>query len=108
MPRIGERLKAAREANDKMTQQQLANASGMSRDQIAALETNRRSLSLHDAAVFARVLGVDVEELVDDEAVTKALAEVAQDRLDRAQRLLEFARKEFEQAKAAAVELERQ
>lgn len=59
----GERLKALR-GDQRLTQQELADRSGINREKIAKIETGARRMSATDAAYLSDGLGVRVDELV--------------------------------------------
>lgn len=48
----------------EMTQKQLANACGMTRNAISSIESGHRSLKLGEAVAIAEALGVDLGALV--------------------------------------------
>jgi len=58
-----ERLKVIR-AERNLTQQQLADRSGIDREKIAKIETGARRMSATDAAYLAQGLGVRADELI--------------------------------------------
>ncbi|HEY5181428.1 MAG TPA: helix-turn-helix transcriptional regulator [Dermatophilaceae bacterium] len=60
----GDRLKALRSERD-LTQQQLADWSGIEREKIAKIETDRRRMSATDAAYLAQALGVRAQDLIE-------------------------------------------
>jgi transcriptional regulator with XRE-family HTH domain len=58
-----ERLKVIR-AGQNLTQQQLADRSGIDREKIAKIETGARRMSATDAAYLAQGLGVRADDLI--------------------------------------------
>ena len=60
-PPITNRVKALREASGNMSQSALADAIGVTRQTIIAIEQGRYSPSLESAFRISRVFGVDVE-----------------------------------------------
>lgn len=62
--RFGQALAAARTAR-RMTQQQLADASGVNRTYISALERGERSVGLENLMRLAGALGMSAGELID-------------------------------------------
>lgn len=70
-PPISNRVKALRERQGDMTQQQLGDAIGVTRQTVIAIEQNRYSPSLESAFRIARLFGVGVEDVFSwDEEVT--------------------------------------
>ena len=59
---IGERLKKAR-LDKNLTQEQLANKSGFSKDYISMIERGERNPSDKAKTVFANILGIPVVEI---------------------------------------------
>lgn len=59
----GDRLKAVR-AEQKVTQQDLADRSGIDREKIAKIETGARRMSATDAAYLAQGLGIRADDLI--------------------------------------------
>jgi len=57
------RVRALRDAHDRMTQQALADAVGVSRQTIIAIESGRYSPSLEVALKIARTFGEPVESI---------------------------------------------
>lgn len=76
----GDRLKAVR-ADQKVTQQELADRSGIDREKIAKIETGVRRMSATDAAYLAQGLGIRADDLVarPREAIRWRLATPGQD-----------------------------
>lgn len=62
-PPISNRVKALRERQGDMTQQQLGDAIGVTRQTVIAIEQNRYSPSLESAFRIARLFGVGVEDV---------------------------------------------
>ena len=62
-PPITNRVKALREASGNMSQSALADAIGVTRQTIIAIEQGRYSPSLESAFRISRVFGVDVEDV---------------------------------------------
>ncbi|MDO1559282.1 helix-turn-helix transcriptional regulator [Brevundimonas sp. 2R-24] len=62
-PPIENRIRELRFHAGEMTQQQLAEAIGMTRQTIAAMEQNRYSPSLEAAFRIAQVFGVEIGEV---------------------------------------------
>ena len=63
---FGEKVRAAREARN-MTQEQLANAIGMSKRMVSYWENHNKLPKSRDTySIVAKVLGLDVEVLLDD------------------------------------------
>ena len=60
---IANRVRELRDAHDRMTQQALADAVGVSRQTIIAIESGRYSPSLEVALKIARTFDVSIEEL---------------------------------------------
>jgi putative transcriptional regulator len=60
---ISNRLRECRAAADGMTQQQLAELSGVTRQTIIAVESNKYSPSLEVAFRISRAVGVPLEQL---------------------------------------------
>jgi putative transcriptional regulator len=63
--RIANRVRELREGPERMTQQQLAEAIGVSRQTINAIETGKYQPSLEVALKIARVFAVPVEAIFD-------------------------------------------
>lgn len=61
--RIGNRVRDLRDAHEHMTQQALAEAVGVSRQTIIAIESGRYSPSLEVAIKIARTFSEPVEEI---------------------------------------------
>ena len=61
-PPITNRVKALREAQGGMSQQSLADAIGVTRQTVIAIELGKYSPSLESAFRIARVFGVGVED----------------------------------------------
>ncbi|MCK5941722.1 MAG: helix-turn-helix transcriptional regulator [Planctomycetes bacterium] len=61
--RITNSIRALRFANDEMTQQQLADAVGVTRQTIIAIEQSRYSPSLEVAFKIAKAFGVELGEV---------------------------------------------
>jgi len=61
--KLNNRVRRFRFDNDEMTQQQLADLAGVTRQTIIALEANRYAPSLPLAFRIARVFGVAIEEV---------------------------------------------
>ena len=64
-PPITNRIRDLRAAAGGMTQAQLAEAVGVTRQTIIAIEQNRYSPSLESAFRIARVFGVGIEDVFD-------------------------------------------
>ena len=62
-PPITNRVKALREASGNMSQSALADAIGVTRQTVIAIEQGRYSPSLESAFRISRVFGVDVEDV---------------------------------------------
>ena len=62
-PPITNRVKTLREASGNMSQAALADAIGVTRQTIIAIEQGRYSPSLESAFRISRVFGVDVEDV---------------------------------------------
>lgn len=62
-PPITNRVKELREAHDAMSQQALADAIGVTRQTVIAIELGKYSPSLESAFRIARVFGVGVEDV---------------------------------------------
>jgi len=60
---IGNRVRELRERHGAMTQAELGEAIGVTRQTVAAIEQSRYSPSLESAFRIARVFGVGVEEV---------------------------------------------
>jgi transcriptional regulator with XRE-family HTH domain len=60
---LGGRIRTARHRRG-LTQQELANESGVSRVQIARVESGRGRMSIGNLRAIARVLGVGIDHLV--------------------------------------------
>ena len=60
---LSNRVRELRDAHDRMTQQALADAVGVSRQTIIAIESGRYSPSLEVALKIARTFDVSIEEL---------------------------------------------
>ena len=63
MPPIANRVRELREANDGMTQTELGDAIGVTRQTVTAIEQGRYSPSLESAFRISRVFGVGVEDV---------------------------------------------
>ena len=61
-PPITNRVKALREAHGQMSQQALADAIGVTRQTVIAIEQGKYSPSLESAFRIARLFGVGVED----------------------------------------------
>lgn len=70
-PPITNRVRALREAHGNMSQSALADAIGVTRQTIIAIEQGRYSPSLESAFRISRVFGADVEEVFGWEAEPK-------------------------------------
>ena len=66
--RVSNRVRALREAREEMTQQQLADALGVSRQTVIAIEQGRFCPSLESALRIARLFGEPVESVFELEA----------------------------------------
>lgn len=62
-PPIANRVRELREANDGMTQTELGDAIGVTRQTVTAIEQGRYSPSLESAFRISRVFGVGVEDV---------------------------------------------
>lgn len=60
---ITNRVRDLRERHGAMTQQQLGDAIGVTRQTVAAIEQNRYSPSLESAFRIARLFGVGIEDV---------------------------------------------
>jgi len=60
---IGNRVRELRERHGQMTQQQLGEAIGVTRQTVIAIEQNRYSPTLESAFRIARLFGVGVEDV---------------------------------------------
>ena len=67
MGRIKNRIRRLRFDHDEMTQEELANRAGCTRQTIIALEQNRYVPSIELAFRVAKALGVPLEEVFQDE-----------------------------------------
>ena len=67
MYRVGNRIRRLRFDHDEMTQEDLANRAGCTRQTIIALEQGKYSPSLELAFRIARVFGVTLEEVFEYE-----------------------------------------
>ena len=65
MYRVGNRIRRLRFDHDEMTQEELANRAGCTRQTIIALEQGKYSPSLELAFRIARVFGVTLEEVFE-------------------------------------------
>ena len=66
--RVSNRVRALRDAHGDMTQQQLADALGVSRQTVIAIEQGRFCPSLESALRIARLFGEPVEQVFELEA----------------------------------------
>jgi putative transcriptional regulator len=62
-PPIGNRVRELREQHDSMTQAELGDAIGVTRQTVIAIEQGRYSPSLESAFRIARVFGVGLEDV---------------------------------------------
>ncbi|MGI9238703.1 MAG: helix-turn-helix transcriptional regulator [Woeseiaceae bacterium] len=62
-PPISNRVRELRERHGSMTQQQLGDAIGVTRQTVIAIEGNRYSPSLESAFRIARLFGVGIEDV---------------------------------------------
>jgi transcriptional regulator with XRE-family HTH domain len=62
---LGERIRRER-ITWGMTQEDLADATGIARDKIAKIETGRRQVDAGELPLFARVFDLAVEDLVNE------------------------------------------
>ena len=62
LPPITNRVKALREAHGQMSQQALADAIGVTRQTVIAIELSKYSPSLESAFRISRVFGVGLED----------------------------------------------
>ena len=62
-PPIGNRVRELREAHDGMTQTELGDAIGVTRQTVTAIEQRRYSPSLESAFRISRIFGVGVEDV---------------------------------------------
>ena len=67
MYRVGNRIRRLRIDHDEMTQEELANHAGCTRQTIIALEQGKYSPSLELAFRIAKVFGVTLEEVFEYE-----------------------------------------
>ncbi len=67
MYRVGNRIRRLRFDHDEMTQEELANHAGCTRQTIIALEQGKYSPSLELAVRIAKVFGVTLEEVFEYE-----------------------------------------
>ena len=67
MYRVGNRIRRLRFDHDEMTQEELANHAGCTRQTIIALEQGKYSPSLELAFRIAKVCGVTLEEVFEYE-----------------------------------------
>jgi len=67
MSRIKNRIRRLRFDHDEMTQEELANRAGCTRQTIIALEQNRYVPSIELAFRVAKAFGVPLEEVFQDE-----------------------------------------
>ena len=67
MYRVGNRIRRLRFDHDEMTQEELANRAGCTRQTIIALEQGKYSPSLELAFRIAKVFGVTLEEVFEYE-----------------------------------------
>ncbi len=67
MYRVGNRIRRLRFDHDEMTQEELANHAGCTRQTIIALEQGKYSPSLELAFRIAKVFGVTLEEVFEYE-----------------------------------------
>ena len=67
MHRVGNRIRRLRFDHDEMTQEELANHAGCTRQTIIALEQGKYSPSLELAFRIAKVFGVTLEEVFEYE-----------------------------------------
>jgi putative transcriptional regulator len=67
MGRVKNRIRRLRFDHDEMTQEELANRAGCTRQTIIALEQNRYVPSIELAFRVAKALGVPLEEVFQDE-----------------------------------------
>lgn len=65
MRTLGERIRRER-ITWGMTQEDLAEATGIARDKIAKIETGRRQVDASELPLFARVFDLAVEDLVNE------------------------------------------
>ena len=63
LPPITNRVKALREAHGQMSQQTLADAIGVTRQTVIAIELGKYSPSLESAFRISRVFGVGLEDV---------------------------------------------
>ena len=72
-PPISNSVKDLRERHGDMTQQQLGDAIGVTRQTVIAIEQNRYSPSLESAFRIARLFGVGIEDVFswDEEATAE-------------------------------------
>lgn len=68
---LGDRIRARREKLG-LTQQELAEAVGLSRTSVTNIERGRQAVLVHQLAIFAKALGVRTASLIpnDDEAAS--------------------------------------
>ncbi|WP_062305898.1 helix-turn-helix domain-containing protein [Alicyclobacillus sendaiensis] len=90
---LGQRLRRLREERG-LTLAQVASAAGLSVSHLSAIENGtRRNPSFHIVARIARVYGVPVDSLVEDEAATGAVQETNQAPSSPSTPYLEMARR---------------
>ena len=70
MAKVKNRIRRLRFDNDEMTQEELANRAGCTRQTIIALEQGKYVPSIELAFKIARAFGVSLEELFQYEEVT--------------------------------------
>ena len=68
--RVSNRIRRLRFDNDEMTQEELANSSGCTRQTIIALEQGKYVPSVELAFRIAKAFGVSLEEVFQDEETT--------------------------------------
>jgi len=73
--KINNRIRRLRFDHDEMTQQELADRAGVTRQTIIALEASKYLPSLHLAFRIARVFGVSIEEVFQYEGTPNSKAD---------------------------------
>lgn len=100
---LAERIKAARK-NSGMTQQELADAVGLTRVSIANIESGRQRLMFHHAGFIAGLLGVDLN--IEPANMAKALAGIKQNQAKKVKESIKKRRQKIQDELARIKELE--
>lgn len=100
MSSIGERVRDLRAAR-RMTQEQLSQESGISRDKIAKIEIGERKVDATEALFLADALGVSVKSLTPDRG--GALYRMPEPKSPQAQRAMKWFEEYAEQSAALRV-----